>query len=392
MPSFIDKTGAQQQVTLSADIFRAAHDAGQSVRQYINVQYPTCSETETFVQMMASEQMFFKADPRHGVSATPLRNILDPPTDREAANTSQTNPVQSRILFPAALIAVTEDAMNVDRMSPVTAFNNMVAITTTVNSARTEQPVISFDGKDGPTEKRSNQISQLTLPASMMTITASDRTRTIPTFSLGMAISDEALAYTSLDLVGMAITRQKEIELFLRAGESVLDMINGDVDNGQSALTPVQASDYDVTIVANGVITQKAWIAWLYSAMLTRRIDYVIVDSIATATAIENRSGKPTLFSDNPQSPRIDTVAQLYYPNLAADVKIFVAPSEWSLPANSVLGIQSNSAIAKLVNSAATYQSAERWALRKGEAVRFDFSEVYYRLFTSAFSYLTLIA
>jgi hypothetical protein len=126
--------------------------------------------------------------------------------------------------------------------------------------------------------------------------------------------------------------------------------------------------------------------------MLTRRIDYVIVDSIATATAIENRSGKPTLFSDNPQSPRIDTVAQLYYPNLAADVKIFVAPSEWSLPANSVLGIQSNSAIAKLVNSSATYQSAERWALRKGEAVRFDFSEVYYRLFTSAFSYLTLIA
>jgi hypothetical protein len=390
MPSFIDKTGAQQEVTLSADIFRAAHDSDLTVRQYINTQYPTCSETETFVQMLASEKMFFKADPRHGTSSTPLRVILDPPISKEAANVSSTTPVQSRILFPAAILSLVESAMMTDRLSPITAFNRMIAITTVVNSARVEQPVLTYSGLDGPEQTRAQQISQLSLPAAMLTITAADRTRTIPTFSLGLAISDQAMAYTSLDLVGLAITRQKEVEMFLRAGESVLDMINGDLDNGQSALAAVEAKDFDALVTTAGTISHKAWISWLYSSMLTRRIDYVIVDSVATAMAIENRAGRPVVVGDNPSSSRIDTVAELYYPSLAANVKIFVAPSEWGLPASSLLGIQSNAAIAKLVNSSADYQSSERWALRRGEAIRFDFGEVMYRLDDNAFSYMTL--
>lgn len=390
MPSFTDKLGAQQEVTLSADIFRAADDANLTVRQYINQEYPTASATETFVQMCASEQLFFRAADSIGVNSTPLRHILNPSPDPQAANTTRENPVQSRILFAPALMSLVEDVLATDRMSPVAAFDTMTALTTTVASARTEQPVISYSGKSGPEEMRSQQITQLSEPANMMVITASENTRTIPTFSVGLAVSDEAMKYATIDLVALSLARQKEVEAFGIAGEAMLAMINGDSDNGQGALTPVTAASFDSSIVAAGDITHEAWIKWLYSALLTRRIDYVIVDSISTALAIEGRTGKPTNQNDDPNSPRIDTLFNLAYPNLAESVKMFIAPEEWSLPLNSVIGIQSNSAIAKLVNSNATYQSSERWALRKGEALRFDFGSFYYRLFDDAFSYLSL--
>ena len=390
MPSFIDRTGAQQEVILSADIFQRADEANLTVRQYINTEYPTASDTETFKQMCASESLFFTANDAHGVNTTPLKTILNPPATEAAGNTTRENPVQSRILFAPALMSLIEDTLAVDRQSPVTAFDQMVALTTTVASARTEQPVISYSGKSGPEDMRSQQITQLSEPANMMVITASQKTRTIPTFSVGLAISDEAMRYASIDLVALSLARQKEVEMFGIAGEAMLGMINGDSDNGDGALTPVKASFFDSLVVADGTISHLAWIKWLYSAILTRRIDYVIVDSIATALAIENRAGKPTVDKDDPNSPRIDTIFNLAYPNLAASVKMFIAPVEWSLPVNSVIGIQSNSAIAKLINSNAAYQASERWALRKGEALRFDFGQQYYRLFDNAFSYLSL--
>ena len=390
MPSFIDKTGAQQQVTLSADIFRAAHDSNLTVRQYINNKYPTCSETETFVQMCTSEQLFFKKSDAFGVNSTPLRVVLDPPADREAANTTRENPVQSRILFPPALMSMVEDTLAVDRMSATNAFDQLVAITTTVASARTEQPVISYSGKDGPQDKRAQQISQLSEPANTMLITASEVTRTIPTFSVGLSISDEAMKYATIDMVALTLARQKEVEMFALAGEAVMAMLNGDSDTEQSALPVVNADTFDSTIAANGVLTDLAWLKWLYSSMLTRRIDWVIVDSLATALAVQNRSGKNTVQTDDPNSPRIETLFSVAYPQIAANVKMFIAPTEWSMTANTIMGIQSNSAIAKLVNSSASYQASERWAMRKGEGMRFDFGQSFYRLFDSAFSVMSL--
>ncbi len=389
MPSFIDKMGARQQVTLGADTFKAARDANLTVRQYLNTVYKTSSDVETFKQLCASENLFFSADDSHGLRSTPLRAILDPPI-LDAAETTRESPVQSRILFPAALMSYMEDVMAKDRMSPISVFDSLVALTTTVNSKRIEQPVISYSGNDGPEEARSQQIAQLSEPANMMVLTASDTTRQIPTFSLGLAVSDEVMDYATIDLVSLSLMRQKEVELFLLAGEAVLAMLNGDDDNGDGALTAVKADTFDSTISAAGTLTHKAWILWLYNNILQRRIDWVVVDSITTAMAVENRTGKPVITTDDPNSPRIDTLFNVAYPNIAANVQMFIAPTEWSMPANTIMGIQSNSAIAKLVNANAEYEATERWALRKGEAMRFDFGQQYYRLYDEAFSVLSL--
>jgi hypothetical protein len=198
------------------------------------------------------------------------------------------------------------------------------------------------------------------------------------------------MQYATIDLVGMSIARQKSVELFALAGEATLAMLNGDPDNGQAPLTPVKAVDFDSTISAAGELTHKAWILWLYNNIEQLHIDWVIVDSIETAMAIENRAGKPVITGDDPNSPRIDTLFNVAYPNIAANVQMLIAPKSWNLPANTIMGIQSNSAIAKLVNSSADYESSERWALRRGEGFRMDFGQQYYRLFDDAFSVLSL--
>ena len=94
MPIFTDRRGAQQEVTLSTNVFREAKDKNLTVRQLINQKFPTCEETDSFTQMCASEGLYFKADPSFGVNSPNLRQILDPPmSDKDAANTTRENPV-----------------------------------------------------------------------------------------------------------------------------------------------------------------------------------------------------------------------------------------------------------------------------------------------------------
>jgi len=389
MPFFTDKLGKRQEVILPSTLYREAKEANLTPRQFINSKYETCEEVDTFTQMCDSEGLHFKANEAYGLNSTPMSVILNPPVS-QASNVTRENPVQSRILFPPALLSAIDATLASDYQSPTAIFNKMVAITTTVPSARTEQPTVSYSGNDGPEDFRSQQISQLAEPANMMVITASDVTRQIPTFSMGLAISDQALQYATLQLVSLSLARQKSIEMFSRAGEALLAMLQGDADNGQSALSSVTAKSFDSSISAAGTITELAWMSWLYNNPMQCQIDWVIVDSLATALAIQGRSGKPTNSDDDPNSPRIDTLINTAYPQIAKNVQLFIAPSDWSWPANTLMGFQSSAAIAKLVNSSADYEAAERWALRRGEAMRFDFGESMYRLFDDAFSILTL--
>jgi len=389
---FTDAAGLRQEASFGPSLYRAAMDKNMTVRQYINSEFPTenGAKHDTFVQMCASAGLQFKQDKSLGVNSAPLRVVLDGPVNVDAAGiTGNTNPVQSRILFPAAILEYIENAMAVDRTSVISAFDQTVALTTTVPNARIERPVINYAGKDGPQDSRSQVISQLTRPPAMLSITASDVTKKIPTRSIGLEVSDEALQSTTLDLVGLALRRQTEVEGYAMAGEALIDMLSGDVDNGQSALSQVKANTLDSTIVAAGALTQSAWVQWLYTNLQSRQIDWVFTD-LAGALAIENRTGKPTITGDDPNSPRIDTIFNIAFPQLVKNVKMFIVPSDWGWTANTIMGIHSAYAIHKFVNSSAEYAAMERFALRKGQGLRFDFGNMYERMFDDAFSVLSL--
>jgi len=363
-------------------MYRAAKDANLTFRQFINQKYPTTAEgADTFTQFCASEGLAFKQDKEMGVNSTSLKSILDGSVNMDAAGVvREVSPHGPRILFPAAILEYVENKLAVDRDSMPNAFEQMLAIDMTVANSRVEQPVIAYDRKDGPEDKRVQQISQLALPANMLSITASERTYKIPTMAIGMTVSDEALAATTLDLVGMAITRQAEIERNARADEALIAMRDGDLDDALNVAIPAgsiytQAELGITETTAAGLLRHEAWVKWLYTNITTRRIDWVVCN-LTTALKIENRAGKPNVQTDNPTSDRIDSLFTIQYPNLVSNVKMFISESMSDF---NVMGLDSRYAIGRMTNSEAEYSAIERFALRKGDGLRFDFGEMYYK-------------
>jgi len=187
--------------------------------------------------------------------------------------------------------------------------------------------------------------------------------------------------------VTLALTRQAEIQRAVIVDEAIQAIYGGDVDAGYTALAAVKANTFDTAIVANGTLTHKAWVKWLRKNYRKRQIDWVFCD-LDTALAIEGRTGKPTVQSDDPNSPRIDALAQVQNPAWQ-NVRIFLL-EDGLLPANTILGIDSRYAIWKVSSSSADYSAVEEFVLRKSTALRFDMGYQYYRQFDEAFEVLSL--
>jgi hypothetical protein len=144
---------------------------------------------------------------------------------------------------------------------------------------------------------------------------------------------------------------------------------------------------YDASITTNGTLTQKAWVSWLRQNFRKRHIDWVFCD-LATALAIENRSGRPIVTQDDPNSPRINPLPHVSNPQWQ-NVQIFLM-EDGLIPTGTIMGIDSRYAIRRVRNAQASYQAIEQYVLRKSEALRWDFGEVAYRMFDDAFSVLSL--
>lgn len=391
MAAFIDKDGNVQQVTLEVGMYRAAADNGLSLEQHINRLYPTqAGKAPAFRQILASEGIFVKGDRDHGIRSASMDEILNGRSKMEAGTIVKEAVPASRILFPAAIMSAIEDKLKVDLETVPNAFESMIAVDDSINHDRYERPVLNFSR---PEAARSQTISQLAMPASMLTITASETTRKIPTLGLGLEISEQALKATSLDLVGLALARQAATERNERANDYILSILNGDKDQEMAALAAIpgkakKAQDFDSSISTAGVLTQKAWIKWLFANSTKRRITHVITD-IDTAMAIENRVGKPTNQNDNPNSQRIDAIPSIINPAWDFQTKIFITQDpNW--PAGTIVGLDSRYGLHRVKSLTAQYEAIEALVMRRATQMRFDHGEIVYRLFDEAFELLTL--
>lgn len=385
--TFIDENGARQELNLETSVYKAAHDANMTVPQYLNHKYPTRAESygTTFEQLCASAGLFMFRDKQYGLRPPTIKQVLDgQAASIQAAGVVHDADPASRILFPAVILEMIENKLQVDRTTAPAVFDQLVAIDDTVAGDKVEQPVIDFSR---PEAARLQGIAQLALPAAMLSITVADVTRRIPTVSLGMEISDEAQRATTLDLVALAVGRQAAVERAAKTDEYIGAFLNGDLDMGQSALSQVKADTLDSAITSAGELTQKAWVKYLYRNFKTRVIDWVICD-LDAALAIENRTGKPVITGDDPNSPRIDALARIVNPGIQ-DVKIFLV-EDGVVPANTIVGLDSRYAIRRIRNSEAQYQAVEQFVLRRGTGLRFDFGEIAYRMYDDAFDVLSL--
>lgn len=383
---YFDKAGAIQEVNLTAEIYKDAALAGQTVPQYINTKFETDTAKygSVFDQMCSAAGLFLQSNAAYGIKAPTMAQVMDGAVKIDAGVVVREASPVSRILFPAVFLEAIENKLKTDTGSYAAIFEKMIAISDTINGARFEQPVLNYAN---PEAHRSQVVSQLALPNAMMGITVSDTARKIPTFSLGMEISKEALQSTSIDFVALALARQAEFERTARIDEYISAFLLGDADMGSAALAQVKANTFDTAITANGTLTHKAWVSWLRKNYRKRHIDYVMCD-LATALIIENRTGKPTVQTDDPNSPRINPTADVINPQWQ-NVKIFLL-EDGVIPTNTIMGIDSRYAIRRVRNSQAEYSAVESFVLRKSEAMRYDFGEVAYRMFDEAFEVLLL--
>lgn len=386
--NYIDAKGSTQPVDLSITMYKDAAEAGQSLPQYLSTKYPTNAEKHgsTFEQLMEQCGVFVRGNKEFGIRASTLQEVLSP-KEANGIITREGIPA-SRILFPATILGVIENKLAVDLDTDANAFDTAIAQDDTIATDRFERPVLDFKGAEAG---RSAPVAQLAKPQSMLSITVSDKSMRIPTWGIGMEISEQALRSTPIDLVGLALARQTAVERNERAHNHILSLLNGDVDLSMGALSAiggkvVTAASLDPAS-ANG-ISHKAWIKWLGTNSKKRRITHVFTD-VEGMLAIELRAGRPNS-DDNIQgvTQRTNTTFTVANPKWETNVVVVLVENP-AWPAGTIMGIDARFAIHRVSSLAAQYSAIEEFALRRATALRLDAGEMVYRLFDEAFEVLT---
>ena len=391
MAAFQNAQGQTQQLEIPVTMYAQAAEAGMSLSQYINTNFPTNTERygSTFNQVLESEGIFVRADAEIGVRASTMHDILNGRSATSAGGVNVKDAVPtSRILFPAVIMSAVEDRLLARFDMTTSAFEQMIGMDESISGERYEQPVLNFDR---PSAARSQGSSQLARPPSMLTITTSDRAFKIPSYALGLEVSDQALRSTTIDFVALSLARQAAVESNERAQNYLLSLLNGDVDEGSASLASLglmkNASTYDAA-ATGGAITQRAWMKYLMDNGTKRVITHLITD-VDTAMKIETRTGKPSISNDDSQTNRFDTHFNVMNPTWAKNPSLFLTDiASW--PANTILGLDRNWAIRRVRNLNADYQAIESYVMRRSTQMRMDFGEHVTRMYDDAFGGLVL--
>lgn len=389
MAGFINAKGEKHEFEVSLDVIKAAADNRQSVRDYINSTLDTDASKygDAFSQLCASEGIVLIPQKDYGMRAPSLQSVLSGRPILEAGAIVRQPSSQARALLMPAIGALVEDKLVADLNMNADEFDSLVAQDDTIADEWLLWPEINFNG---PEAARSQVTSQLAKPATMMSITTSEKSIRIPTFSLGIEWSEQATKYIQLDLLALAIARQVAVERNDRANQNLLMMLNGDADMGQGSLSSLGKVTTAVSLdsAATTGITQKAWMLWLYQNSKKRKLNALVTD-IAGAMALEGRANKPVITGDNPNSPRIDANVSVKNPTWNSDLPIFIVDPSVGWPAKTILGLDTRYAIQRVTSTNASYQAQEDFVLRRGSAMRFDFGQICRRIFTDAFEVLT---
>lgn len=391
--NILNRNGQPTEVQLSMDTYREAEEQGLSLSQYVNMKHDTDTERfgTPFMQMMRSCGLYLSDDRNYGMRPPTLKAIFDG-TAQLSGNAivrpdgSNSRTPAGRLLFPAVLIDLLESQLREQKDGYIGMIYEMVAFTRSVNTPKYEQVVIDYSA---PQAARGQPISQLAKPNRMLTIRTSDVTRTMPTYSIGIEASREALNAATLDMIGLAVREHSIEERAAALNRDLIAIFNGDADLGYSSLAATTAQSYDAAVVANGTITHKAWIKYLRNKWMKRNVTHVIAD-VDGYLAVEGRSGRPVKDQEPAQDERLSSIPRAMNPGVPSGVKFFLTETPL-LGANVLGGLDASKAIRRIVYSGADYQAIEEFVMRKSMAMRIDWSERLERAgYDEAFDKLTL--
>lgn len=298
--------------------------------------------------------------------------------------------VTGRLVTQAYLFDAIESSMRQNDYGLGPIFTRKAAAVDSINNTEFTRPILNYTR---PASAKPRPIAQLSEPTRMLLLTTSERSMAIPGESIGLEYSDQVAQRTSLDIVSLSMNRMAEETAAARIEDRLLSFLNGDSDSGMVPLASVsgavdEASDLDTSITTAGVLSQKAWVYWLFKKNRIAKIDTVITD-LAGALAIENRTGRPNVMGDNATSKRIDTLESIINPTWPDKVDVIITQDpRW--PANTIVGFDSRYGYHLVNSTVLDYQALEQLAIRRSTRIRVDSGSLAYRLHDDVWQVLTL--
>lgn len=392
--------GSKQDLSsvLQPGLFASIQHSGLTAQAYLNRLVHTAEAQGTVCEQLADQMGFVMGrDRRYDIRPSTMAQILNPPMEANAI--TRDIDLGPRVFFPIYALSVMEKALRVDDTSILGAYNRMVAVRDVIPGDTYERPLIDYTEAEKP---RGAHVAQLSEPRVMVVGTVSSKIYRIPGDSIGVEYSDQAAKALGLDFLMTGFARRAQQAAIERIYDFIYGFLNGDSDMDMPALASVQvknsagtlesvvrtAQSFDSSISAAGVLTQKAWVKFLYNRSKVRTVNYVITD-LDGALAIQNRTGRPTVQTDNGTSPRIDTLERVTNPMWPDEVDIFIIDDpRW--PAGMIMGLDTRYGVHHVTSSVLDYQGAEQYAIRRSTKLRFDQGETASRLFDDAWSCLSL--
>ena len=386
---------------LGPNIYSEAHKAGLSVPQYINAMFSDADPKvgTAFEQFCAMEGLALAGRNPYGIRSATVAEVLDGTANvMGVANVKdQGSPFgpASRILFPAAIIALIESAVLKDYATDTVIFKDLVATEQSVGTENFIQPVIDYTTPNGPMQARAQRVGQFALPPNMLRFSTSERNRSVPTYGIGLEFSQQALKATTLDIVALTLSRFLLVEKDGRVYQYLSSIFAGDLDMNVGAVSAVTTTTLDAAASA-GTVTHKSWVKFLARKRKLRKITHIICD-IDSYLKVESRVGRPGTTNYDPTIARIDPQLQAMNVGFGNDVKWFLvddAAAGGPVPASTLWAIDATKGIVRVSNTAASYTAAETFVLRRSEGMVMHWSEDVYRMFgdtdLSPFDVLTI--
>ncbi len=376
--------------------YKRAASAGVSFKQYINSKHSDADANygDAFsqaVQAMGAGNRIHGgsrivsstlAQIHAGMEAGPASNIQA--GTLVAPDGSDTTPA-GRVFYPEIVLDMMRESLATDYSDIITGFDSMIAVTENIAGSVYLQPTIDVTANE---DVRAQPIAQGADPAVMVNISTAQSSRTIPTKSIGLQITDQAMNFATIDLVATAIAAQARGEKIAMVNSDLSAMIAGDTDSGMSAMVAKKLKDYDSANITNtGDVTHKGFLKMLHADYQKLSIDSAIMD-IDTYLAFEGRAGRPTVDKDRGNDERLNMKFKPMNFSLT-DLNILIVDTA-IVGANQALFLDSRYAFRKVIDVTAQYSAIQAFVMRRINQMRMDYGQHTTRLYDDASKLITL--
>jgi len=369
-----DGTMKDGEVSLSK--YQKAGRAGMNLNQYLQAEYQDADPQQGTAFQQFAAAMGYNLNPNAKFKHT-AANVLEGNAMIAGAITApdgQDRSIAGRLLMPEIILGMQELRLAQNTGPLREALMSKVAMRTNVSSKTYYRPVVDSDTNRNFEQR---EIGQGATPDLLVKISTSERGYTIPTTSFSVEITDEALASSTLDQIGMMLRSARRSIDNKSVYRWISRIVNGDAQHGITALTPVNLSTFDSTITGDEV-TQIAWLKALMDGQEYWEADTMLATK-DSFLAIENRGQRPTVSDDTGRDNRLNAGMNLMNVRLDTIDTIMVNQDSALGGAGNFLLFDSSQSLEYAQNVSASYEAVERYVMRRVEQMRFDMAEEMFR-------------